>query len=217
MNINDLSKNINELSQYYIKEMGKKENIEYNIKKSKQKIEKVTKELELLDKVIILFQKTSEFARNQAKLQIENLVSKCLQYVFETNLKFEIEIETLRGKPNAEFYVISEDLDGDSPIKTKPKDSRGGGVIDVISLGLRIAFLQIHKPMIEGPIILDEPAKHVSNEYMYNVGNFLKETSDVFNRQVIMITHNEHLASLGDISYRVSLDNLTSKVSLITE
>ncbi len=40
--------------------------------------------------------------------QIESLVTNCLQYIFENNIKFEIEIEELYGKPNAEFYVTTK-------------------------------------------------------------------------------------------------------------
>ena len=72
-----------------------------------------------------------------------------MQYVFETDVEFVIEIDELRGKANAEFYVIN--TSDDMILKTKPELSRGGGVVDIISLALRIAFLQIHKPRIEGP------------------------------------------------------------------
>ena len=88
-------------------------------------------------------------------------------------------------------------------IKTKPEQSRGGGVIDIISLALRIAFLQIHKPKIEGPLILDEPAKHVSEDYIFNVADFLKRASEMFNRQIIIVTHNNHLSAIGQIPIKL--------------
>ena len=162
----------------------------------------------------ILFQKTSEFAREQAKNQIESLVTKCLQFIFESDIEFLIEIEEQRGKSNAEFYVINkiEDI----LIKTKPELSRGGGVVDIVSLALRIAFLQTHKPKIQGPLILDEPAKHVSDEYIFNVADFLKQTSELFNRQIIMVTHNHHLASIGSNAYRVDIKGSESTVTRVT-
>ena len=166
-------------------------------------IKEINEQIELNEKVSILLQKTSEFARNQAKLQIESLVTNCLQYIFESNIEFKIEIEESYSKPNAEFYVITKD--NDITVKNKPELSRGGGVIDIISLALRIAFLQIHKPKIEGPLILDEPAKHVSEEYIYNVAEFLKKASEMFQRQIIMVTHNNHLSAIGTNTYRVQL------------
>ena len=209
---------ITELEEYLAKskeflsiELGKYSKLKEQVAINKENSKKIELELELLDKVTILFQKTSEFAREQAKVQIESLVTKCLQFVFETEIEFLIEIEELRGKANAEFYVVNESED--RIIKTKPELSRGGGVVDIVSLALRIAFLQTHKPRIEGPLILDEPAKHVSDEYIYNVADFLKQTSSLFNRQIIMVTHDDHLASIGTSAYRVDLKGITSTIT----
>lgn len=198
-----LDTEINILKDYISREEGKKEKLIEQLNNSTLKLNSTQLEIELLEKVAIVFQKTSEFARLQAKHQIETLVTKCLQYVFESNIEFVIEIDELRNKSNAEFYVINE-MD-DMIIKTKPELSRGGGVVDIVSLALRIAFLQIHKPPIQGPLILDEPAKHVSEDYIFNIGNFLKQTSEMFNRQVIMVTHNQHLSAISNKAYRVEL------------
>jgi DNA repair exonuclease SbcCD ATPase subunit len=201
------------LNSFISKEQGKREKIQEDIEESKKIIKEIDKQIELNEKVSILLQKTSEFARNQAKLQIESLVTNCLQYIFENNIEFEIEIEESYNKPSAEFYVITNDKD--MIVKTKPELSRGGGVIDIISLALRIAFLQIHKPRIEGPLILDEPAKHVSEEYIYNVADFLKKASEMFQRQIIMVTHNNHLSAIGTNTYRVALNGTISQVERV--
>ncbi len=205
---------ISQIKSYISKEEGKKEKILEQIEENKKFIEDIQSETNLIEKVSILLQRTSEFARNQAKVQIESLVTNCLQYVFENNIEFEIEIEELYGKANAEFYVITKV--GDTVIKTKPEQSRGGGVVDIISLALRISFLQVHKPRIEGPLILDEPAKHVSEDYIFNVADFLKRTSEMFDRQIIMVTHNNHLASISTNAYRVSMKDTESHIEKIT-
>lgn len=209
-NINLLDSELSKLKDYISREEGKKEKLVEQLNDNKTKIGVIINEIEKLEKVTILFQKTSVFAREQAKKQIETLVTKCLQYVFESNIEFIIEIEELRNKANADFYVVNEVED--VIIKTKPELSRGGGVVDIISLALRIAFLQIHKPQIQGPLILDEPAKHVSEEYIFNVGDFLKQTSEMFNRQIIMVTHNHHLSAISSNAYRVQLTGSASSV-----
>ncbi|MFA7534300.1 MAG: ATPase, partial [Tissierellaceae bacterium] len=128
--------------------------------------------------------------------------------------QFTIEIDELRGKSSAEFYVTNKNEN--LIIKTKPELSRGGGVVDIVSLALRIAFLQTHKPRIEGPLILDEPAKHVSDDYIYNVADFLRQTSELFNRQIIMVTHNNYLSSIGTNAYRIDIKDNVSTASKIT-
>ncbi|CCQ93076.1 conserved hypothetical protein [[Clostridium] ultunense Esp] len=205
---------ISKIDSYISKELGKKEKILEQMKEYNDLIKSIQLEIDLNEKVSLLLQRTSEFARNQAKIQIETLVTNCLQYIFESNIEFKIEIEELYGKPNAEFFVITK---GDNTIiKTKPEQSRGGGVVDIISLALRIAFLQVHKPKIEGPLILDEPAKHVSEEYIFNVADFLRKTSEMFDRQIIMVTHNNHLSSIGTNAYRVSMKGTESRAEKIT-
>jgi len=211
----ELEDELLKLNSFISKEQGKREKIQEEIERKKGKIKELDDQIELYEKVCILLQKTSEYARNQAKIQIESLVTKCLQYIFENNIEFKIEIEESYSKPSAEFYVTT--MDKDMTIKTKPELSRGGGVIDIISLALRIAFLQIHKPKIEGPLILDEPAKHVSEDYIYNVADFLKKASDMFQRQIIMVTHNNYLSAIGTNTYRVELRGTVSQVERVSQ
>ncbi len=212
-NYSELENIIVELNSYISKEQGKRERIQEQIEENNKVIKQIDNQIELNEKVVVLLQKTSEFARNQAKLQIESLVTNCLQYIFENNSEFQIEIEESYNKPSAEFYVITKGKD--IIVKTKPELSRGGGVIDIISLALRIAFMQIHKPSIEGPLILDEPAKHVSNDYIYNVAEFLKKASEMFRRQIIMVTHNNYLSAIGTNTYRVELNGTVSHVEKV--
>lgn len=212
-NIIELDNHFIKSKEYLSRELGKKDKIDEQLKSYKSKLKEIEIELDLLSKVNILFQKTSEFAREQAKDQIESLVTKCLQFIFESDIEFLIEIEELRGKSNADFYAINQ-VD-DIVIKTKPELSRGGGVVDIVSLALRIAFLQTHKPRIDGPLILDEPAKHVSDEFIYNLADFLKQTSELFNRQIIMVTHNSHLAAIGSKAYRVEIKGSESLVDIV--
>lgn len=213
-NYEELESYLINMKSYISKEQGKKEKIIEQIQEYESLVQEIESTIQLMEKVSILLQSTAKFARNQAKHQVESLVTNCLQYIFENNVEFEIEIEELYGKPNAEFYVSTKMED--NIIKTKPELSRGGGVVDIISLALRISFLEIYKPKIEGPLILDEPAKHVSEEYIYNVADFLKKTSELFQRQIIMVTHNDHLSSIGTKAYRVHLKESISSIEEIT-
>jgi DNA repair ATPase RecN len=213
--LKELKERSNTLKLSIERQQGKREHLLTMQASYRDKLKSIDDELETLEGVMTLFQMTSEFARNQAKNQIESLVSKCLQYIFDASIEFQIELEELRNKASAEFYVISNA--NDFFIKTKPEQSRGGGIVDIVSLALRISFLQTHKPLIAGPLILDEPAKHVSEEYIHNVGDFLKQTSEIFNRQIIMVTHNNHLAALSKSTYRIEYVGNSSVATFIGE
>ncbi len=206
--IDGFDKNVSKLRFQY--ELAKKryDSIENEIK---SKLEYK----EILNKVGVLLKKSSEFARNEAKTQLENMVTNFLVYVFEENIRFEIELSESRDNVSADFYVVNE-YEGYT-VKTRPENSRGGGVVDIISIALRIAFMFLTKPPIEGPIIFDEPGKHVSNDYNFNLGEFLKKSSEAMNRQIIMVTHNQYLAHIGDNAFTVSIKNgksLVEKASL---
>ncbi|MGM0471388.1 MAG: ATP-binding protein, partial [Bacillota bacterium] len=159
----------------------------------------------------ILLQQTSEYAREQARQQIESLVSKALQYIFGPEFSFEIELDEKRGRPSADFFVVSE-YQGQE-LKNNPQSARGGGIVDVVSLALRVAILESYRPQVGGPLVLDEPAKHVSEEYLFNVAQFLKHINQHFGRQVIIITHKSHLNEIGDQAFRVQLNQGISEVS----
>ncbi|RVU54159.1 ATPase [Anaerosphaera multitolerans] len=205
MNIDLLSKEISNLQRKIDVDKGKKEILSNQLNDIISELDSLIEYEELLSKVTVLLQKTSSFGRIQAKKQIEELVTKCLQFIFETDIEFVIEITESRNIPQAEFYVISN-YDGYS-VKTKPEISRGGGVVDIISIALRLAFIQINKPRVEGPILFDEPGKHVSDDYIFNLGEFLKQSSELFRRQIIMVTHNNHLSQISDLSYNVGIKN----------
>lgn len=92
--------------------------------------------------VQILLQKTSDYARQQVKVRIEDIVSEALNVVFGGNHKFMIDL-TLRGnQPIAEYY-----LNDDSVITKleKPDYDRGGGKIDIIALALRLAVGEMER------------------------------------------------------------------------
>ncbi len=209
--INELNNIVFKQSAFLNREKGKRDKLKEQLEQNESKINILEEEIELLEKVNVLFKKTSEFAREQAKTQVESLVTKCLEFVFDDDIYFEIDIEELRGRPDAKFYVVTNMEDKE--IRLEPENSKGGGVVDVVSLALRVAFLETHRPKILGPLVLDEPAKHVSEEYIYNVSEFLKQNSSLFNRQIIMVTHNDFLAAIGDRSYSVSMEDGISIVS----
>lgn len=213
--MNALEDNISLLKRHYYSENAKKQMLEKEEKSLVEEVEKLSDEVDTLEKVLILFQKTSQYAREQGKIQIENLATKSLRYIFDKDYKFEIEITEKRNNSSAEFFIVEENDNG--IIKTKPDISKGGGIVDIVSLALRMSFLENSNPKIEGPLILDEPAKHVSEEYTFDIGDFLVQFSKQMQRQIIMITHNSHLASLSKNIYRVGQENGISIVEKYEE
>lgn len=216
MDLKELDLKLIELNNKILSDEGKIEILSHQLEKTEKNLNDKEEYSDILTKVSVLFQKTSEFAREQSKRQIEDTVTKCLQFIFETDIEFLIELSESRSVPVAEFFVQSNYPEGYS-IKTKPEISRGGGVVDIISLALRIAFLQLNQPKLSGPLILDEPGKHVSNDYIFNLGEFLKKSSNLFDRQIIMVTHNPHLSQICDKAFHVTNKRGISEVSVYNQ
>ncbi|GAB6136945.1 ATP-binding protein [Halanaerobaculum tunisiense] len=214
--INKLEANIEEQKEEYHRRKGEQKRLKNTKQQKLAQLNQCQERKELLDQVNILLQEVSEYAREQARQQIELLVTQALQAVFGTGFSFEIEIEKKRGSFVAGFYVLSQA--GDYQIKNIPQDARGGGVVDVVSLGLRVAILEtLQRPKIAGPLVLDEPAKHVSEAYIVNVAQFLKTVNQRFDRQIIVVTHQQHLSQIADQGFKVTMKEGQSQVTSLTE
>ncbi len=203
---------IDKKNKYY-EDLGEKKSIENNIKRLEENLKKINNESEDLILVDTLLKETADFSRLQSSKEIESIVTSCLDLVFNSKMEFKIELSQLRGKNSAEFFII--EMDEDKKYTYKIEDTRGGGVIDILSLALRIAFILKIYPPVKGPIVLDEPAKHVSDDYIFNIADFIKKISEEFDKQIIIISHNEHLSSIGDNSYKIYKENLHSVVNML--
>lgn len=189
---------------------GQQRQVEEELARLRQSLADRQRRRELYGQVAALLRTVAERAREDAREQVEILVTDALRYVFGPHLEFQVLTEQRAGRSEADFYVVSSY--GSHRVQNRPQDARGGGVVDVVSLALRAALLLLARPPLAGPVVLDEPAKHVSEEYIARVASFLKETSSSFGRQVIMITHNQHLAHTGDKAYLVEMKDGISQV-----
>lgn len=159
-----------------------------------------------------LLTRVAEQARETARQHLESTVTDALQYVFGPDFSFVIEMKEARGRAEADFYV--ESTQGGKRVRTDPLQARGGGVVDIIAIAMQLAIAQIHdNPKIQGPILMDEPGKHVDMENAVRLAMFVSEMSKVFGRQIGMVTHQPHLAEIADNSYNVELKGGKSIVS----
>lgn len=200
------------LKQFYYRQKGREDQLLERRNQLERQIGELSRHTRLLSQVRGLLQKVSELSREESRKRVEAMVTHSLRYIFGGEMEFRIEIGEVRGKPEAEFFIEEKAENGDL-LRVKPQEAKGGGVVDVVSLALRIALLESEHQRAGGPLILDEPAKHVSDEYIAQVGDFLKQVGQRFNRQVIMITHHPLMSEMADRSFRIELRNGESAVA----
>jgi hypothetical protein len=170
-------------------------------------------DIDTLDKAGIALQKMSEHQRKQACEKLQELCTFALQYSLSPDYEMKIVLAG-KSKPVVDVFVVRKS----SGLETSPMDDNGGGIIDIISVGLRIVALHIHDPFIDGPIILDEPYKMLSKEYIPLIAEFLKRISQDFGRQIIICSHNDYLRDAADSRIEVvSDDSITSRVYMENE
>ena len=90
LDLKELDLKLNKLNNKIVSEEGKVEILTEQLNKINDELEEKQKYEDVLTQVSLLFQKTSEFAREQSKRQIEDTVTKCLQFIFETDIEFLI-------------------------------------------------------------------------------------------------------------------------------
>jgi predicted ATPase len=92
-------------------------------------------------------------------------------------------------------------------VTTYSMDSRGGGILETISVFLRWVFLQMDG--YKGPLILDESWSAVSaDEKMEMLIDFIKEYVAETNSQLIFVTHRaENFGKIANVIYLVQKEN----------
>lgn len=202
--VNKLVLDLKQAQQKYNTRLGQRSLLQKQYDEAILRKAEAEKLLGKYDLVQILLQKTSDYARQQAKTRIEDIVSEALNVVYGGRHRFIIDLVVRSNRPEADYYLS----DNGVTTQLKPPDyGRGGGKIDVITLALRLAITEILQ--IPGPLFLDEVGKHIDKvedgdtTALENLAYFLQEYSRQFNRQIILITHHDALASIGDVSLRV--------------
>lgn len=202
---------INELEQTWNQDMGAKKEVEKKILSLDKEIDSIVELIELNKQTSLFLQKVSEEVRQDIKTRLEDAVTSAIQFVSQKPYKFEIDITESRGKPSADFYVVEEINNEES--RQKPEESCGGGFVDIIATSLRYAYLDLFSnPEIKGPILFDEPGKMIDMESSFSFAEFVKKLGQRFNKQTIMITHNDTLKNVADNSITVEKHNGVSKV-----
>lgn len=195
--MNIYSSKINSLKEKYTKDLAIKNNIQKTINEFNYKIFECDNKINLCDKSSLILSSISLEAKKAVTSFLEDLVTDALTFISSKDYKFKIEIDDSGKTVKCDFY-IEENIDG-TISKQKPEDSCGGGFVDIISTTLRYAYINLYNnPRLSGFIILDEPGKMISSEMSVKFGEFIKNIGEEFNRQTIMITHNDNIATMSD-------------------
>ncbi len=137
-----------------------------------------------------IVQEVAEATQKFAHSQIANVVSRCLEAVFDDEAyKFVIDFAKKRGKTEAVLTFVRDGME-----LTDPTEEAGLGQVDVAALALRLACLILSKPERRRLLVLDEPCKWTSKNYRPAIGSLIVTLAKEFGIQFVIVTHAEELA-----------------------
>lgn len=139
-----------------------------------------------LDEAQALAQHVAQQVQSQAFSKISSLVTRCLE-VFAEPYTFSIKLERKRGKVEAYLLFLKDGMEVD------PLTAAGGGCVDVAAFALRLACLCLKRPAARKLLVLDEPFKNPSEEYMPRIRALLEILSRELKVQILLVTHEAQL------------------------
>lgn len=154
-----------------------------SIKEKENKLDILTKKIELHNIASSFIQSIIETVCDSNLRKIEKWVNLGLSTIFDDQvIEFKINKTISRNVNLYSFTILKDGVEGSV-------NSFGGGVLCVISLILKILFLELTKSY--KLIVLDESLSFLSVKYIENCSKFLNTLVDEFKITVILVTHQE--------------------------
>lgn len=169
-----------------------------------------------LDDCVLSQQTITEIAKRiqlVVKKYIESLVTKAVAPVFDRPFKFVLEYDVKGRKTVAQPLIVEGD--GEPQI---PKEEMGVSILDILSFAFRIVLWRLERPRSRAVMWMDEPMRDVGKgKFLERAADMLREISQRLGLQLIIITHEQELARIGDAVFQVSHDGTASQVEVESE
>ena len=155
-----------------------------------------------------IFQEAANITQAHLSFHIESIVSQALATVFEDPYEFRCRFVTRRNMPECDLFLHKDGKDFSNPL-----DSCGYGVVDIVSLALRVAYWKLDEK-VRDFIALDEPLRNLSKIHQTTASFMLKELSSHpdLKLQFLVVSHNEELTEYADKIFGVTYKNKRSKI-----
>ena len=176
---------INQLKNIIDRNTFLKDSLEEKKEKIQEDISTINNEASSLTELKDFLMTVSANYRDQLCNLFTSLVTEALTSIFEKDIRFNIRLYSYRNEPAIDISVIEDNLEVD------PQKSCGGGLNDVISFVIKIIFIYLKRS--SKIIILDEPLKFLSRDYIEQSSNFIHEISKRMNIQIILVSHKPDL------------------------
>lgn len=196
---------LSEIKDKYNQLLGKKENIEHSLEKEKKELEELQNRGQNLDSVAVLLQETATEMQESLRFHVSDIVQTAIDAVFPNMYTFHIDFIIKNNRTNADIYLTRDGK------RIDPMDGSGGGLVDIVSLALRLSSWGLSKT--DNVILMDEPLKFLSQNLKPLAGEIIKTLSDKLNLQLIIVTHDQFIVDIADKVFTVKLKDKKSNIS----
>jgi DNA repair exonuclease SbcCD ATPase subunit len=194
-------------------ELKRKQNenslLDRQIDENVKRMDKVIEQLEIGQEALTFLEKVANSRRGAMKSKIESVLSEALQLLYGPTYRVEMSYTVKRNRSDMTIEVIRDTPQGE--VRREPTDGTGGGVCDAVTVPLRLMVL-LGAKQTDKVVILDECYKHMDNERIELVGEFLKVLTERLEMQILMCSHHIPLQEKADRSYHVSEEKGLSEV-----
>ena len=150
-----------------------------------------------IEELTLAVQKAARDTQDQLRVRIEDVVQSSLDAVFPGSYTFKTAFVPRRGRTELDMWL---DKDGS---RLDPMKSNGGGVVDVLSLALRVCCLTMSRNA--RVLLLDEPVPHIRGTARQRLGDMLSRLSHRMGIQVIMVADVANTSIITDRQFLVTM------------
>jgi len=130
------------------KEVSKLEVLEDSIDKLNQNLLSVKEDIQHTEKAHLIMQKAAKISQEHLAAHLSGIVTQAVQAVIQKPYEFVCEFVERRGATEADLYLIKDGQQYDI------LEGTGGGLADVISFSLKLAYLLLSN--VDRVLIIDE-------------------------------------------------------------
>ncbi len=202
----DAKKHIAKLERFYIGQESERNTLQTILdEQNNRMLAYETKKNNTRKAQIFLRQKASD-TRVKALASIEEILTAAIQRIYGPDYNFIFEMKEVNSKEDdfTGLYTVLPSIEKTINGKrvTRPiKGSNGGGLQEIISFLLRIAFGTYNN--YQGPYVFDEALAAVSKDgVMKNLLYFIQSLIKESELQILLVSHSADLfAQISDINY----------------
>lgn len=175
------------------------------------KIQGCADKLMVVREALKFLEEIANSRRGTMKGKIEEIVTEALRLIYGTDYRVELNYCVKNNRSSLEIEMVRDTPKGEV---RRQLGGFGGGVADTISVPLRLMVL-LGSKQSEKICVLDECYKHMDEERIEGVAEFLKTLADRLQMQIIMCTHHEEIRDRADRTFLVSEKTGKSEVKAV--